>query len=104
MHFNKVGRLKSATGLRTSDEHVSGVHNDGRAYIAIARKYRPDHLAILLNERGACSIQDGCGVLNCLFTGDKPKPARWSSLGGVPPLYSEHRLVARPSFSVQAVH
>jgi len=28
-----------------------------------ARNHRPDHLAILPDQRGACSIEDGCGVL-----------------------------------------
>lgn len=41
-------------------------HN-GRPYHFVARNYRPDHLAILPDQKGACSLQDGCGVLvgNC---------------------------------------
>jgi len=35
---------------------------DGKAYSGIARNLRPDHIAILLNETGACSWADGCGV------------------------------------------
>lgn len=35
---------------------------DGKAYTGIARNLRPDHIAILLNETGACSWADGCGV------------------------------------------
>ncbi len=38
-----------------------GTH-DGKAYTGIARNLRPDHIAILLNETGACSWADGCGV------------------------------------------
>jgi hypothetical protein len=38
-----------------------GTH-DGEAYTGIARNLRPDHIAILLNETGACSWADGCGV------------------------------------------
>jgi len=38
-----------------------GTH-DGKAYSGIARNLRPDHIAILLNETGACSWADGCGV------------------------------------------
>jgi hypothetical protein len=34
----------------------NGVAYNGRAY-----NLRPDHLAILLHERGACSWEDGCG-------------------------------------------
>lgn len=42
-------------------EPTPGVHR-GRQYRGIARNLRPDHVAILLHERGACSIADGCGV------------------------------------------
>lgn len=39
----------------------------GKAYNGIARNLRPDHLALLPDEVGACSWQDGCGAprLNC---------------------------------------
>lgn len=30
---------------------------------AVARNYRPDHLAVLPDRVGACSIADGCGLL-----------------------------------------
>jgi hypothetical protein len=29
----------------------------------VARNYRPDHLAVLPDQRGACSLTDGCGVM-----------------------------------------
>jgi len=31
-------------------------------YVAIATNYRPDHLALLPGEVGACSWEDGCGI------------------------------------------
>lgn len=34
-----------------------------RAYTHVARNHKPDHLAILPDQAGACSIDDGCGVL-----------------------------------------
>lgn len=34
----------------------------GKSYRGVARNLRPDHIAILLNEPGACSWQDGCGA------------------------------------------
>lgn len=34
----------------------------GKPYRGVARNLRPDHIAILLNEPGACSWQDGCGA------------------------------------------
>jgi len=37
-----------------------GEHN-GQAYNGTARNLKPDHLAFLLHEVGACSVADGCG-------------------------------------------
>lgn len=54
--------VELSTGLSLDVEPVSGEFN-GTAYKAIARNYRPDHLAILPDQTGACSIRDGCGVL-----------------------------------------
>lgn len=54
--------IELSTGLYTDNEEQSGTFN-GRQYEAIARNYRPDHLAILPDQVGACSVKDGCGVL-----------------------------------------
>jgi hypothetical protein len=53
--------MEVSTGLFTENEPTSGVHN-GRGFIAIARNYLPDHLAILPDEKGACSIEMGAGL------------------------------------------
>jgi 2'-5' RNA ligase len=42
-------------------EPTKGVFN-GQEYDAISRNLIPDHLAILLNAPGACSVADGCGT------------------------------------------
>lgn len=42
-------------------EPRSGVFGN-RAYSRISRNIRPDHVALLPNEKGACSVDDGCGV------------------------------------------
>lgn len=34
---------------------------NGEGYVGIARNLRPDHVALLLNQPGACSWKDGCG-------------------------------------------
>lgn len=34
----------------------------GKPYIGVTRSIIPDHVAILPNEQGACSWQDGCGM------------------------------------------
>lgn len=65
-----LGRIESgnsvevSTGLLTDDEPATnGASFNGRSYDFVARNYRPDHLAILPDQVGACSIKDGCGIL-----------------------------------------
>lgn len=53
--------VELSTGLFCDNSPSEGVYN-GKAYKFIAKNYRPDHLAILLDDVGACSILDGCGV------------------------------------------
>ena len=52
--------VELSTGLETHNHPTEGTYN-GVAYTHIARNYRPDHLALLLGEKGACSASDGCG-------------------------------------------
>lgn len=56
-------RVEVSTGLFTMNHPApaGSVHN-GRPYVAVARSFRPDHLAVLLDVPGACSVADGCGV------------------------------------------
>ncbi len=57
-------QLELSTGLITDNEEApAGATFNNIPYKYIARNYRPDHLAILPDSVGACSIQDGCGVL-----------------------------------------
>lgn len=57
--------IELSTGLFTDNElAANGSHYRGKAYTYIARNYRPDHLAILPETKGACSVSDGCGVMN----------------------------------------
>ena len=73
-------RMELSTGLFTENEPARGTFN-GKPYDAIARNYKPDHLAILPDQVGACSVNDGCGVMvnqwfeiNCGGPGGKPGP------------------------------
>ena len=50
-----------SVGIFTDNEIEEGDWN-GEQYVAIAHNYRPDHLALLPNEEGACSWKDGCGI------------------------------------------
>jgi hypothetical protein len=56
--------MEASTGLGLDEEDVGpNVHN-GKSYERIARNYQPDHVAVLLDGAlGACSVNDGCGVL-----------------------------------------
>lgn len=56
--------IELSTGLFTENEEAPiGANWQGRSYTHIARNYKPDHLAILPDQVGACSLNDGCGVL-----------------------------------------
>ena len=50
-----------STGFGTHVEPAEGTF-DGRAFQAILRSISPDHLALLPDEVGACSVEDGCGL------------------------------------------
>ena len=52
-------------------ETAAGKFN-GKSYSAVARNLRPDHLAILPDKVGACSVREGCGVPRANDGGDNP--------------------------------
>lgn len=54
--------MEISTGLFSDDENLEGDWN-GEHYVAVVRNIRPDHLAILPDQVGACSLQDGAGLL-----------------------------------------
>lgn len=60
--LNARQSIELSTGLYTDNHPVSNKFYRGRPYDGIARNYRPDHLAVLINAKGACSIEDGCGI------------------------------------------
>jgi hypothetical protein len=53
--------IEVSTGYFADDDLVQGEFN-GRPYSTIHRNLRPDHLALLPGEIGACSVEDGCGT------------------------------------------
>lgn len=60
--YIRSGRpLEVSVGVFNDTEITEGEWN-GETYEAIASNYRPDHLALLPGERGACSWEDGCGI------------------------------------------
>lgn len=59
-------KIELSTGLGMDEESVQEgtTTTNGELYKSIARNYRPDHLAVLPDQVGACSVDQGCGVLN----------------------------------------
>lgn len=60
--INRNEMMELSTGVFVDHEDATGEWN-GETYQAIARNYRPDHLALLPDKIGACSIADGAGFL-----------------------------------------
>lgn len=54
--------MEVSTGLFTDNEVAPGVWGN-EPYTHVARNHKPDHLAILPDRVGACSIADGAGLL-----------------------------------------
>jgi hypothetical protein len=53
--------MEVSTGLFLEHDDYTGTFN-GKTYIGKAKNFRPDHLAILPDQIGACSIEDGAGL------------------------------------------
>ena len=60
--FESGERMEVSTGLYSYVETKSGIFNNEN-YSGIARHIMPDHLALLPNDIGACSIEKGCGAM-----------------------------------------
>lgn len=56
-------KVEVSTGLFVDKVPVTNGNYNGKPYTHRAVNFCPDHLAILLNEPGACSIADGAGLL-----------------------------------------
>ena len=55
--------IELSTGLNgTLVKAAAGSNYKGKRYDFIVQNLKPDHLAILVDQQGACSIKDGCGV------------------------------------------
>jgi len=55
-------KVEVSTGVFVPRAKQTGVFN-GRQYKQVAKKLKPDHLAVLPDQVGACSVRDGCGLL-----------------------------------------
>lgn len=62
--LNSNTPIEVSTGLHVDRDETPGVcPKTGRPYNWVARNHRPDHLAVLPDQKGACSVADGCGVV-----------------------------------------
>jgi Uncharacterized protein conserved in bacteria (DUF2213) len=59
---NNNTMMELSTGVFVDSDPTAGEWK-GENYTGIARNYRPDHLALLPDKIGACSISDGAGFL-----------------------------------------
>lgn len=59
---NTAEMMELSTGLFIDVEPGEGSF-ESTPYAGVARNFRPDHLALLPDQIGACSIQDGAGFL-----------------------------------------
>lgn len=58
----KAGELlEVSVGIFSDEDGIAGNWN-GEEYISSVSNYQPDHLALLPEEVGACSTDDGCGL------------------------------------------
>jgi hypothetical protein len=69
--INETKEIEVSLGMYADYEEEEGKYN-GKKYSMIAYNHRPDHLAILPDQIGACSCEDGCGLgVNEEFTAEK---------------------------------
>lgn len=73
--INRNEMMELSTGVFVDTETTAGEFK-GKAYKGIARNFRPDHLALLPDKIGACSIADGAGFLR----NEKGEIEPWSGL------------------------
>jgi len=67
--------VEVSTGYFCEIEQTPGVFN-GQEYTGIQRNLRPDHVALLPDEIGACSVADGCGAGRFNSTSGAAAPCR----------------------------
>jgi len=59
---DKLEVMELSTGVFLDIDDTKGEWK-GESYVGIARNFRADHLALLPDQIGACSIEDGAGLL-----------------------------------------
>jgi len=59
--INNNKEIEISIGAYTEDDFINGEWID-EPYIGVVNNYKPDHVAILTNQKGSCSCNDGCGI------------------------------------------
>lgn len=55
------GQVEVSTGYYSASYPEPGMWN-GTQYTLVDRDLKPDHIALLTSQEGACSLKDGCGL------------------------------------------
>lgn len=74
--LKKREMMEVSTGLFVDAKKGPGNYH-GKKYKAVARNHRPDHLAILPDSVGACSIKDGAGLFQLNSNRSRKKASRF---------------------------
>ena len=61
-HFDAGKVMNVSVGYFSLKEDKEGTFGD-KPYKQIARGFRPDHLALLPDDNGACTLEEGCGAM-----------------------------------------
>ena len=64
--------LEGSTGVFVDNDGTAGEYN-GKPYVGRAGNFRPDHFAVLPDQKGAYSVADGGGVLTVNVAGTEPE-------------------------------
>lgn len=95
--------IETSTGLYTDNEVApQGSNHNGRPYTWVARNYRPDHIAVLVGQVGAC-ILPGQEIQGRLVKGSKAwytgEAIRiWTGLGEVLAITTNHPILTPGGF------
>ena len=54
-------QIEVSTGYYSASYPEPGTWN-GQPFALVDRELKPDHIALLTNQEGACSVKDGCGL------------------------------------------
>jgi len=79
-------KIELSTGLSADITNSAGVTEKGEDYDGVVTNFRPDHLAVLPEQTGACSIERGCGVNNTASTEERSPSlvvTVWNALKGL---------------------